>query len=64
MSRSSRSLAIVYGVPGDRLWVREGFNATWCDHMPRKFSRITLDVLDVHVERVQDIHADATYEEK
>ena len=83
-----------YGVPGDRLWVREGFNATWCDHviykaddpsgraareagyareprwkpsihMPRKFSRITLDVLDVHVERVQDIteqdiHAEGT----
>lgn len=70
-----------YGVPGDRLWVRETFNANWTDrviyradggsaveagyasepkwkpsiHMPRWASRITLEVTDVRVERIQDI---------
>ena len=80
-----------YGVPGDRLWVREGhgFTATvpvsahhrclrdgfapqgwlayradkpvghWCwrpsIHMPRWASRITLEVTEVRVQRVQDI---------
>jgi len=70
-----------YGVPGDRLWVREGFallneaagfvignceyRATAPDdffgiwrpsiHLPRKFSRILLEVTGVKVERVQDI---------
>ena len=82
-----------YGVPGDRLWVRE----TWATdgvyddtrpvlldefiepfyrasgesasrwrpsiHMPRWASRITLEVLSVRVERVQDITiTDATAE--
>ncbi len=77
-----------YGVPGDRLWVRETFctgsfydcfqedgvicyratggNATESDcaawrpsiHMPRRASRITLEVTGVRVERVQDISED------
>ena len=76
-----------FGVPGDRLWVRETFatinrlagcelyrqgkddgvryRATWAKshswgwrpsiHMPRWASRITLEVVSVRVERVQDI---------
>ena len=87
-----RPLRCPYGVPGDRLWIRECFaygggtngtpivyRADWpgikrpCDsgepygggfpdekwspsiHMPRWASRITLDVLDVRVQRVQEI---------
>ena len=76
------SLACPYGVPGDRLWVRE----TWCPEyesrgsylyradpssdgaifpdgghwhpsifMPRRASRITLEVTEVRVQRVQEI---------
>ena len=74
-----------YGVPGDRLWVRETFfydgtdnppgihyraSANQADEewfkeegwkwkpsifMPRKFSRITLEITNIRVERVQDI---------
>jgi hypothetical protein len=68
-----------YGVPGDRLWVREGFAYTpkgtpfyradfdhdknlsvvggWKPsiHMPRWASRITLEITDVRVQRVQEI---------
>ena len=75
-----------YGVPGDRLWVRETFAAPWgldykfpggesgifyrADNrqdfpddgtwtpsifMPRKLSRITLEIVNVRVERLQDI---------
>lgn len=93
-----------YGQPGDRLWVREtwqaffddevpadrprgprhtmgiparpdrksfvfykadgpgpvhpdGYAAQWCPsiHMPRKYSRITLEITDVRVERLQEI---------
>lgn len=78
-----------YGVPGDRLWVRETFADTpsllfatpryradfhpefetnewdWRPSifMPRRFSRITLEITDVRVERVQDIsQADACAE--
>lgn len=85
-----------YGVPGDRLWVRETWQETrpftgniehdiqsthamyYADdnvryrdkdkwrpsiHMPRKYSRITLEVTGVRVERVQDIsEADAKAE--
>ena len=66
-----------YGIPGDRLWVRETF---WIDdgdrqpfykateehpeifqkwkpsiHMPRWASRLTLDVTDIRVERLQEM---------
>lgn len=75
-----------FGVPGDRLWVRETFTEVltrpfdndsgkvvyradgwegsdpdypvkWKPsiHMPRKFSRITLEITDLRVERVQNI---------
>ena len=64
-----------YGIPGDRLWVRETWNGNrdigiaykatdplmngcpWRPsiHMPRWASRITLEVTNVQVERVQDI---------
>lgn len=77
-----------YGIPGDRLWVREtfadlrgmGFGHKWAYradtpegsesdririgygvrwkpsiHMPRWASRITLEITDIRVERVQDI---------
>lgn len=82
-----------YGVPGDRLWVKETFasNIPGCEeqdgytykadhvhpsgdgpdhikwtpsiHMPRRASRITLEVTDVRVERLQSIsHEDAIAE--
>lgn len=73
-----------YGVPGDRLWVREAFSYEtldvdrngfmapwyWADgnptsgdftkpkpsiHMPRWACRLTLEITDVRVERLQDI---------
>lgn len=72
-----------YGMPGDRLWVREAFGdradyaaigkamtnrfyyaadgkkSGWkykpSIHMPRRASRITLEIEDVRVERLQDI---------
>lgn len=77
-----------YGIPGDRLWVKETFwkhkqtsfvrhadcasDASWKEkgwrkvpsiHMPRWASRITLEIADVRVERLQDIsEADAVAE--
>lgn len=63
-----------YGIPGDRLWVRETFCTDGVDcwyradnhpeldhgwqpsiHMPRWVSRITLEIINVWVERVQEI---------
>lgn len=40
-----------YGVPGDRLWVRE----TWCSGDDTEEHRIVLEITDVRAERVQDI---------
>lgn len=107
-----RPVRCPYGQPGDRLWVREtwqaffddevpadrprgprhtmgiparpdrksfvfykadgpgpvhpdGYAAQWCPsiHMPRKYSRITLEITDVRVERLQEIsEADAIAE--
>lgn len=76
-----------YGVPGDRLWVRETFAiadrpegmtiyaAAYTDenrplirwkpsiHMPRARSRLTLEITDVRVERLQELsEADAIAE--
>ena len=65
-----------YGVPGDRLWVRETFVTDGvktlyrADHegiggpwktsifMPRKHSRILLEVTDIRVQQVREISAD------
>ena len=78
-------IACPYGVPGDRLWVREtwrfpaGAPSTWVDykaddsrggfewrspiHMPRWASRLTLEVVGVRVEPLQEIsRADAKAE--
>lgn len=71
------SEACPFGVPGDRLWVRETFNGNpesgigyayratqpemdglpWRPsiHMPRAASRITLEVVGVRVERLNEI---------
>lgn len=97
MSDSEWDARCPYGVPGDRLWVREAWAPEQYDasataiaeleasvrrpayradfrgepaykwrpsiHMPRKASRILLEVTDVRVERLQDIsEADAIAE--
>jgi len=54
-----------YGVPGDRLWVRETFKIELKDHtykrqpsifMPRWASRITLEITKIRIERLQEIN--------
>lgn len=79
-------LTCPYGIPGDRLWVRETFcrdplptngiiyKEGWplttpaqgwrpSIFMPRAFSRLTLEIVSVRVERVQEItEADAMAE--
>ena len=73
-----------YGVPGDRLWVREKFKigqgrsivyfdtpSRWAEgmswkrsiFMPRWASRITLEVVNVRVERITDISDSDCYAE-
>ena len=70
------NLKCPYGIPGDKLWVRETWSPdldsyiyradgcwednksiTWkpSTHMPRKASRVILDVARIRVERVQSI---------
>lgn len=69
----NKKLRCPYGAPKDCLWVREKFqyvkpatdNERYRDkekwrpsiHMPRWASRITLEIKDIRVERVQDITA-------
>lgn len=88
---NGRDYRCPYGLPGDRLWVRETFSPDYFDaqsrhayradwtlesgefvpepkwtpsiHMPRWASRITLEVTDVRVERVQDISNSDIYAE-
>lgn len=73
-------IKLAYGIPGDRLWVRETWayigkepetdtvykaDGCWSDKpdwkwqsprfMPRWASRLTLEVLNIRVERVQEI---------
>lgn len=45
-----------YGAPGDRLWARETHQIVL--HMPRCASRITLEIVNVKVQRVQEISED------
>ena len=73
-----------YGVPGDKLWVREKFKigqgrsivyfdtpSRWAEgmswkpsiHMPRWASRITLEVVNVRVERLTEITDSGCYAE-
>lgn len=58
-----------YGLPGDRLWVRESFcsvdntefgGTKWKPSifMPRAASRITLEITSLRVERLQEISED------
>lgn len=75
--KKGRKIRCPYGVPGDRLWVREKWYVNPCGecvgyaadgepvghiykpkpsiHLPRKFARITLELTDVRVQRVQEI---------
>ncbi len=76
--RGGPNVRCSYGIPGDRLWVREtwqhnpfggivyraGSGIINCDgrgwkpsiHMPRWASRIIMEVVNVQVERLQEMH--------
>lgn len=83
-SKGDQRIHCPYGVPGDRLWVKETFMGTkdclsyratdprqviefgfdkWTPSifMPRRASRITLEIVSVRVERIQGISVDDIY---
>jgi hypothetical protein len=68
-----------YGEPGDRLWVREAFDSWKCANesmlllnrgawkspmfMPRWASRLTLEITEVRVQRLQEMSEEDAQEE-
>jgi len=58
-SRPNRKPCVVFRADGDMPDDSPGETATWCPsiHMPRWVSRITLEIVSVRVERLNDISA-------